>query len=165
MAKLRSLKLFLAVPIFIFLTACSSLNGTDVTQEFNTCDQVDEVWTRIKGDTADATAVIAQIKHIGSKWTSIENPNLKESLKDISIYNITENLKENHESQSAFMISRVVATDLFFKFVSVKLACSQLGDGFYDPIEEVEIEKVFMDLTNSRSLQTLNGSPSLILPE
>ena len=147
------------------LTACSSLNGTDVTQEFNACDQVDEVWTSIKGDSTGATTVIAQIKNLGSKWTSIENPNLKESLKDISIYNVAEHLKENHERQSSIMISRVVATDLFFKFISVKLACSQLGDGFYAPIEEVEIEKVFLNLTNSRPLESLNGSPSIILPE
>ena len=79
---------------------------------------------------------------------------------------MTENLKENHESQSSMAISRVVAIDLFFKFVSVKLACSQLGDGFYDPIEEADIEKVFLNLTNERPLYTLNGTPSsFILPE
>ena len=154
-----------ALLIPLVLTACSSLNSTNLTQEFKTCDQVDNVWRIIEG-TTDSNAIIAQIKKIGSRWTSIENPNLKESLKDISIYNVTENLKENHESQSSMTISRVVAIDLFFKFVSVKLACSQLGDGFYDPIEEADIEKVFLNLTNERPLYTLNGTPSsFILPE
>jgi hypothetical protein len=147
------------------LIACSPSMGTDITKEAETCDGVEAVWLKIKADTLSDNDVITQIKNLGSRWTYGENSNLKESLKDISNYNLIENLRKNYVSQSATFMSKVVATELVYKLISVNLACNQVDDIFYKPFDQEEIDRVILNLTDSRPFAFFNGAPSSIFSE
>ena len=158
--------IFCTLLLPISLNGCSSsFNGTDITKEAKTCDGVEAVWLNMKADNLSDNDVITQIKSLGSKWTYGENSNLKESLRDIGNYDLTANLKKSYEGQSSIFMSKVVATDLFYKLISVNLACAQISESFYKPFYQEEIDRVILNLIDSRPLTSLNGSPSGLFPE
>lgn len=157
--------IFCAFLLPFSLIACSSSMGTDITKEAKTCDGVEAVWLNIKADTLSDNDVITQVKNLGSRWTYGENSDLNESLRDISNYNLIENLRKNYESQSAFFMSKVVASELVYKLVSVNLACAEISESFYKPFDQEEIDRVILNLTDSRPFASLNGSPSGLFPE
>jgi hypothetical protein len=162
--KKISVILFIALIPFS-LIACSSSMGTDITKEAKTCDGVEAVWLNIKADTLSDNDVITQIKSLGSKWTYGENSNLREALKEISNYDLIDNLRKNYESQNATFMTKVVATELVYKLISVNLACNEVDDIFYKPFDQEEIDRVILNLTDSRPLASLNGAPSSIFSE
>lgn len=154
----------LVLPILLILTGCSSFGSNSASAEESLI--CSEVWSKknIFREDGEQAKIIFAIKELGTKWTSASNLELKNSLKDISDYELTTNLKKNYIEQRNVALTQSIIADLFFKYYAVNNACANFGNTPNLKVEVAELESDYVNLKYSiTDLWALNGLPSSLL--
>ena len=146
-AKLRHLKIILALPIVILLTACGTSNSNVATfKEERICEEVATVKDFIANSTEYTNNLaIYNIKALGSQWTKSTNQNLKDSLKEVSEYEYALNIKENYDNQGTYYQNYAMAIELFYKFVAIDNACTNFQNIVNDGTNKEELSKMYIN--------------------
>jgi hypothetical protein len=166
--KLKTKQISVLFISFFVLTGCSNFGGTVVAtyDEISICAQVKKTWEEFNSqDNDNNEKVILSIKKLGSRWTQTEYPNLNGALRDISEYNLTENLKENYREQRSRYVLESATVDLFYKYLAVNNACNDLTNN-EEPLlgielTDEEIDKVFKNILVG-TLTFMNSESNLV---
>ncbi len=144
-AKFRHFKIILALPIIILVTACGSSSSNVATfKEERICEEVATVRDfLVNSNQFTNSLAIYNIKALGAQWTKSTNQNLKDSLKEVSEYEVAPNLKQNYDGQGRMFLSYFPAIDLFYKFVAIDNACTNFQNIVNDGTDKEELSQIY----------------------
>ena len=167
--KSKTRLISVALFAFLVLTGCSNFGGTVIatSDEISICSDTEKIWEEFKSDADfQNEKIILSVKKLGSRWSQTEYPNLNGALRDISQYDLTENLKENYQEQRAQFVLASATVDLLYKYLAVNNACKDLTDDSQPfmglELTDKEIDAVYKNIIGG-SLTFMNSDSNLTI--